>query len=268
MNYIQTILNSIIFLLTDNILYIIAIAVLLPLWAFVFPKVIKHRKNYPLKPLSTFKNQLSREAVFTLSTITIFTVITLGFDTLLKGVGYYKSFPVFEGIFGIVYQFLTLVLIFVWHDTYFFWTHKTMHHPSIFRYIHKVHHLSKDIEPLSSVSFHPFEALIQSLALIPILLLVPISFPVLFVYFVLEAIHTFYGHSGYELYSSGFTKHWFFKHFATSTHHNYHHERVGGHYGLYFTWWDKLTNKEFEDYHLRFEALAASNGKKILKLDQ
>jgi Delta7-sterol 5-desaturase len=264
---IHSILNSIIFLITDNILYVIAIAVMLPLWAFVLPKFIKNRKNYPLKPLSSFKKQLSREAIFTISSMIIFTVVTLGFDNLLKGVGYYKAFPEFQGVIGIVYQIFTLGLIFVWHDTYFFWTHKTMHRPSLFRYTHKVHHLSKDIEPLSSVSFHPIEALIQSFALIPLLLLVPISFQVLFVYFVLEAIHTFYGHSGYELYPSGFTKHWFFKHFATSTHHNYHHERVGGHYGLYFTWWDKLTNKEFSDYRERFEALAGSKHKKILSAE-
>jgi Delta7-sterol 5-desaturase len=264
---IQSILNPIIFLINDNILYVIAIAILLPLWAFVFPRIIKNRKNYPIKPLSIFKKQLTREAIFTISSMIIFTVVTIGFDKILNGVGYYKSFQVFEGLVGIIYQILTLMLIFVWHDTYFFWTHKTMHSPLLFRHAHKVHHLSKDIEPLSSVSFHPLEAIVQSLALIPILLLVPISFQVLFVYFVLEAVHTFYGHSGYELYPSGFTKHWLGKHIATSTHHNYHHERVGGHYGLYFTWWDKLTNKEFSDYHDRFEELAGSNNKKILSAE-
>jgi hypothetical protein len=42
---------------------------------------------------------------------------------------------------------------------------------------------------------------------------------------------------------------------ATSTHHNMHHSKPGGHYGLYFTWWDKLTNTEFNDYHETFEKL-------------
>jgi sterol desaturase/sphingolipid hydroxylase (fatty acid hydroxylase superfamily) len=78
------------------------------------------------------------------------------------------------------------------------------------------------------------------------------------VYSIVELFHTVYAHAGYELYPSGFTKHWLGKHIITSTHHNMHHERVGGNYGLYFMWWDWAMKTEFPDYHERFESLANS----------
>jgi Delta7-sterol 5-desaturase len=259
MSNFQSILSAIVFFFNDNILYIITIAILLPSWAFIFPKLFKKRKNYAFKPIITFKSQLIRETFYTLSSMIIFTLITLGFDYFLKGVGYYKAFPEIVGVWGIIYGFFTLGLMFVWHDTYFFWTHKTMHHPKLFKHLHKVHHLSRDIEPLSAVSFHPLEALVQSFALVPLLLIVPISFPVILIYGVLEAAHTFYGHCGYELYPAGFTRHWLGKYIATSTHHNLHHEKVGGNYGLYFTWWDKFVGKEFADYHDRYDLLTSKS---------
>jgi Delta7-sterol 5-desaturase len=255
------------FFFSFNAIYLIVLPVLLLLWAIVFPKFIKHRKNYPFKPIKAFTPQLRRELFYTIISLFIFAGITLYLSFALKGIGYYDGYPEITGIWGYVYAAFTLVAMFLWHDTFFFWTHKTMHHPMLFRYTHKVHHLSKDIEPLSSISFHPIEAVVQSFWSVPLLLILPISLPVIITYGVLEAIHTFYGHSGYELYPSGFTKHWLGKHIATSTHHNYHHERVGGHYGLYFTWWDKLTNKEFSDYHERFEELASGKNKKILSAE-
>jgi sterol desaturase/sphingolipid hydroxylase (fatty acid hydroxylase superfamily) len=89
--------------------------------------------------------------------------------------------------------------------------------------------------------------------------LVPIHPIALLVFFVFEGVHTVYGHSGYELFPSWWTKHWFFKHkTAIATHHSMHHEKVNGNYGLYFTWWDKRMGTEFMDYESKFEEISSS----------
>ncbi len=62
-------------------------------------------------------------------------------------------------------------------------------------------------------------------------------------------------HLGYEMYPKNFNTHWLFKLKTPSTHHNMHHEKVHGNYGLYFTWWDKLCKTEFKDYNSTYNAI-------------
>src|SRR5262245_38903284 len=37
---------------------------------------------------------------------------------------------------------ISVVLSILVHDTYFYWTHRLMHHPRLFRLMHRTHHLS------------------------------------------------------------------------------------------------------------------------------
>ncbi len=64
------------------------------------------------------------------------------------------------------------------------------------------------------------------------------------------------GHLGYEIYPKGFTKNKIWKWKTTSTHHNMHHEKFRGNYGVYFTFWDRWFKTEFKDYHQVFENIA------------
>ena len=41
------------------------------------------------------------------------------------------------------------------------------------------------------------------------------------------------------------------------THHELHHEKGGGNFGLYFTWWDRLMGTEHVEYHARFGQVTA-----------
>ncbi len=43
------------------------------------------------------------------------------------------------------------------HETYYYWLHRWMHQPAIFRIVHKVHHDSNITSPWTAFSFHPFE---------------------------------------------------------------------------------------------------------------
>ena len=44
------------------------------------------------------------------------------------------------------------------HDTWFYWTHRWMHRPALFRIAHAVHHASRPPTAWAAMSFHPWEA--------------------------------------------------------------------------------------------------------------
>ena len=63
----------------------------------------------------------------------------------------------------IPYYIATTVFIIFFHDTYFYWMHRLIHHPFLYERVHAVHHLSKDPTPWAAFSFHPSEAVLEIL---------------------------------------------------------------------------------------------------------
>jgi lathosterol oxidase len=60
--------------------------------------------------------------------------------------------------YGWPYYIISIVLMIALHDTYYYWTHRLLHWKKIFRYVHKVHHLSLNPTPFSAYALHPVEA--------------------------------------------------------------------------------------------------------------
>ncbi|MEM9811011.1 MAG: sterol desaturase family protein, partial [Pseudomonadota bacterium] len=48
------------------------------------------------------------------------------------------------------------------HDAYFYWTHRGMHHPKVYRAMHHAHHTSKQPSAYASFAFHPWEAIVAA----------------------------------------------------------------------------------------------------------
>jgi len=154
----------------------------------------------------------------------------------------------------LIFSFALMVFL---HETYFYFTHRWMHWPRVFRAVHLVHHQSRNPTPFASFSFHPWEALVEAAALPLILLAVP-AHPIAILSFLLfMTVLGVTNHLGYEIYPAGSARHWFGKWWIGPTHHTQHHETVRGNYGLYFTFWDRLLGTEFHDYAERFEAARA-----------
>ena len=126
------------------------------------------------------------------------------------------------------------------HDAYFYWAHRLMHHPRLYRRMHLTHHLSVNPSPWAAFAFHPLEAGVEA-GIIPILLVVMPMHPISFLLFVLfMLIFNVYGHLGYELFPRKTYEHSVGKWLNTSVYHNLHHEKFTGNYGLYFTFWDRI----------------------------
>lgn len=141
------------------------------------------------------------------------------------------------------------------HDAYFYWAHRLMHHPLLYKYVHKVHHESIDPSPFAAFSFHPLEAFIEAAFYFIFVFIIPINLIAILTWQVIQQAFNVIGHMGYEIYPRGFTRHWFFGWKTASTHHNMHHAKFEGNYGLYFTWWDRWFGTEFSDYEQTYDAI-------------
>jgi Delta7-sterol 5-desaturase len=153
-----------------------------------------------------------------------------------------------------VWWFWTSVLLgLVIHDTYFYWMHRLLHHKRLFRYVHALHHRSTNPSPWASYSFHFAEACIEGMVLPVIALLLPIH-PFALLYFTISAfVINVYGHLGYEIIPLFLRKTVVFEIVNTSVHHNLHHSKGKGNYGLYFRIWDRLMGTEHPKYIEEFD---------------
>jgi Delta7-sterol 5-desaturase len=147
----------------------------------------------------------------------------------------------------------SVVLGLVIHDTYFYWMHRLLHHKWLFRHVHALHHRSTNPSPWAAYSFHFAEAWIEGAVLLVIALLLPIH-PIALLYFTVSAfVINVYGHLGYEIIPLFLRKTVIFEIVNTSVHHNLHHSKCKGNYGLYFRIWDRLMGTEHPKYIEEFD---------------
>lgn len=151
------------------------------------------------------------------------------------------------------YYIVSFPLMFIIHDTYFYWMHRTLHHPKIFKVAHLVHHKSTNPSPWAAYSFHPIEAFFEA-AILPVLAFtLPLHISSFGFFFLFQIVYNVYGHCGFEIYPKGFNKHWLGRWINTSIHHNLHHKYFDNSYGLYFTFWDRMMGTMAPQYDETFD---------------
>lgn len=143
-----------------------------------------------------------------------------------------------EGLSGWLYVGLSAAIYLFVQDTWFYWTHRIMHHKALFSWAHAGHHKSVQPTPWASFSFDPAEA-VSSAWLLPVLaLFLPIHVGVALALLMIMTVNAVFNHAGWEVYPERWVSGWFGKVFITATHHNLHHTKFKGNYGLYFRFWD------------------------------
>jgi Delta7-sterol 5-desaturase len=144
-----------------------------------------------------------------------------------------------------------VIAIFI-HDAYFYWTHRLMHHPRLFRVFHRVHHQSTNPSPWAAYSFAPLEAVVQA-GIFPLLVFIlPMHLLAFMAFMIFQITLNVLGHTGYEYHPRWLMRSWLGKFVNTPTNHIQHHERLRGNYGLYFNIWDRLMGTNHPDYESRF----------------
>lgn len=193
--------------------------------------------------------QIRREVVFSLLSIGIFTAF-LGASILMTVAGYTRIYFKFAD-HSVWYFIFSVVLLILWHDTYFYWTHRLLHVKAFARF-HRLHHQSHNTTPWTSFSFHPVEACVQA-AFIPIaIVLIPFHPIAIGIVLTWQMVFNVMGHLGYELFPLWFHRSWVGRLFNTSTHHNMHHQYAQANYGLYFNIWDKVMKTNHVQYEEKY----------------
>lgn len=218
------------------------------LW-LVFSKALKHRKIQEKRRAGP--KQWVQEVLW--SMIAELGALILGFSLLWT-----EQIDPLIDVSGSswVISALGLLAVLVVVDAWFYWLHRSLHdNRFLYRHVHRIHHGSVDVTPLASNRFHPLELFLITLpnAIIPaILFMSPWAYVAAF---AISLLNNVYGHCGYELLPTAWSRIPVLKHKTTSLHHNMHHERSQGNFALYFTWWDRLMGTEFSDFAERQEAL-------------
>ncbi len=197
--------------------------------------------------------RLWHEFRYSLSTCLIFALNGLGIYWG-KTAGYFEIYSDIS-VYGWLYFLLSIPLMLFLHDTYFYWTHRLMHHPKIYKHVHKVHHMSTNPSPWAAYSFHPLEALIQAFSLTFMLMIMPLHIYAIGIFLIYMIFRDVLGHLGFEFFPKGFTRNKWLRWHTTSTHHNLHHSKFNYNYGLYFSWWDDWMSTTHPDYDDIYDAV-------------
>ncbi|RYE00622.1 MAG: sterol desaturase family protein [Sphingobacteriales bacterium] len=153
----------------------------------------------------------------------------------------------------------SLAVAMLLHETYYYWLHRWMHRPKVFRLLHKVHHDSNITSPWTAFSFHPLEGVLQALFLPALLLLLPMHLYVVLTQLTIMTFSSVINHLDIEVYPKGLVGRFLGRWLIGATHHSLHHKQFRYNYGLYFTFWDKWKQTESPLYKKLYEEKAGGH---------
>lgn len=232
---------------TDVTRYVtFAFAVWLTLWV-VLAGVLRSRKVRDEVPPV---RQLIVEFAYSIRSIAVFS--TVGLLTFILSRAGLLPGPEIAQTWGPIWFWVSLALIILGHDAWFYWTHRAIHSRRLFRVFHRRHHRSMNPSPFTAYSFDLGEAAINALFVPLWMMLVPTQWPVVGLFMLHQIVRNTLGHSGYELFPATKDGRPLLPWLTTVTHHDLHHAQAGWNYGLYFTHWDRWMGTENPQYLAQF----------------
>jgi Delta7-sterol 5-desaturase len=200
-------------------------------YIFVFDKTAFNHPKY-------LKNQIKMEVQQTLWSIPIMAIFTApvfvlevrGNTYIYDTVGEF-SHPMFD-IFGRAWNYIQFPLFLLFTDFCIYWIHRGLHHPLIYKRLHKPHHKWIMPTPFAAFAFHPLDGYSQS---VPYHLF-PFIFPLQkFAYitlFVFVQVWSVMIHDGEYVANSPVIN--------GAACHTMHHLYFNYNYGQFTTLWDRL----------------------------
>jgi len=219
-------------------------------WVFtrvILPRSFNIRK---IRGGPTPREQVLKEIVFSLRTMAVFATATLLLALLNK-------YSLLYGValaerWGRLWFWTCLVLMIVAHDAYFYWTHRLVHDPRLFRRMHRRHHRSHAPSPFTAYSFDLGEAAMLAGFVVIWVIVVPTPAILAPIFMLHQIFRNTTLHSGYEIMPAGRDGRPLLGWLTSVTHHDLHHAEGRWNYGLYFTWWDSWMKTEHPEYLERF----------------
>jgi len=227
--------------------------------AFALPAFVLFHRRSPRRLLSrrlgpgpASPRQARREVLYSMVSLVIFGLVGLLMYVLAQA-GWSRFYV--DDRYGAMWFVLSIPVMLVMHDTYFYWTHRFMHWKPVFKHVHRVHHLSHDPSPLAAYAFHPLEAVIEAGIGPLVMLTLPVHRNAFLIFLTIQLFMNVLGHLGFELYPRGFLRSPVGRLFTTTTHHHQHHQKTNWNFGLYFNVWDRLLGTNHARYEATFEAV-------------
>jgi sterol desaturase/sphingolipid hydroxylase (fatty acid hydroxylase superfamily) len=201
------------------------------------------------------RRDLRREIGYSVLTALLFSLV--GFSVYLGS--RHGIFAIYAGSAPgagrMLLEFTALVLL---HDTCFYWAHRLMHTPWLFRRVHRLHHKSRTPTPWAAYSFAPPEAVLEA-GILPLAgLMLPLHELTVLLFVTHMILRNVVSHAGVELFPAWWLCVPVLRLVTTTTHHDLHHSHGGYNFGLYFTWWDRWMGTEHPEYAHRFMAATQS----------
>lgn len=130
------------------------------------------------------------------------------------------------------YNWLQFPLFLIFTDFCIYFIHRGLHHPSIYKYLHKAHHKWIMPTPYAAVAFHPVDGFMQSLPYHVFPFIFPLQKFAYLGLFVFVQLWTVFIHDG-EYVANGTV-------LNGAACHTMHHLYFNFNYGQYTTLWDRL----------------------------
>lgn len=197
---------------------------------------------------------IRREMLASVRTVLVYTLVSV---LTLWGManGWLSGF---EKSYGPATDLSILAALLLVHDAYFYWAHRAMHHPKLFKTFHRFHHRTITPTPWAAYSFALPEALVMAVFMPLWLAIVPTPAWVTFTFLAIMILRNCMGHAGLELHARGWASHPVLKWISTTTHHDLHHAGSFNHnFGFYLTFWDKMMGTEHPDYVATYDRVTA-----------
>jgi sterol desaturase/sphingolipid hydroxylase (fatty acid hydroxylase superfamily) len=183
------------------------------------------------KKIFSFKNQLADNMFWTLASgVTIWTL----YEVLMfwaMGNGYA---PILYWSDNPTWFILLFLLTPIWISFHFYWVHRWLHWPPLYRLAHALHHRNTNVGPWSGLSMHPVEHVIFFSSILIHFILPSSPVHILF-HMQHQSLTAATSHTGYEAMLIKDKKH-----LALGTfHHQMHHRYFDCNYGNLEMPWDK-----------------------------
>jgi sterol desaturase/sphingolipid hydroxylase (fatty acid hydroxylase superfamily) len=223
-------------------------------WFLIWVVLAYPLRNRKIRTNSPPLKQMAIEFLFSIRSVAVFATVSLSI-TFFEHLGWVHGPDIARNLGSIgtpVWALVSFIGMVIGHDAWFYWTHRLVHHPKMFKNFHRRHHKSHNPSPFTAYSFDIGEAAMQASYVVLWTLIVPTIWPVISAYVIFQVARNSIAHCGYELFPATKDGRPMFDWLTTVTHHDLHHARAGYNYGFYFTFWDRVMGTEDPTYHEAF----------------
>jgi Delta7-sterol 5-desaturase len=160
----------------------------------------------------------------------------------------------------------TFVLVFVWVEIWFYWSHLALHRSHVLWRFHRHHHLSQTLNPLTAASFSTVEKLFfYSLPWVGFVTLLsaiwPVSFSGVTLYYVVYYFSSPLAHSNREARPEVMHRVFGVRWFATPSGHALHHAYADANFGFFTNVLDHWLGTARSDTESVYQRARAGNAR-------